>query len=328
MSEQKEIPFASVLTSLFTDDEPPIHLIYRLSDLSEADFIRFKMEWSSVSEDRRLALTRHMADIAEDNFLVNFEPLFAYLFSDKAASVRMAALDGVWDSENTDLIQPIIAMLHGDPDTSVRAAAARALAHFVLLAEWGQIDGFHQASIVDALLAEYDKPNAALEVKRASLEAVSPAPHPRIPQLIDDAYEDGNNDLQLSAIFAMGNTADERWLPILQEELDSPSPDFRAEAARACGMIGDPASIDSLEQLLDDEDIEVGMAAIYALGQIGGDRAVELLSTLAEDPDYEEYYDAIEEALEEMEWMNGGFDLLAIPEDEDDEDFPDDLRLN
>ncbi len=134
--------------------------------------------------------------------------------------------------------------------------------------------------------------------------------------------------MQLSAIFAMGNSADDRWLPILEQELGSPSPDFRAEAARACGSIGSQSSIDALEQLLTDEEVEVGLAAVYALGQIGGDRVSALLSRLAEDPDYEEFYDAIEEALEEIDLMDGELDLLAFPDDEDDDNFPDDLRLN
>lgn len=330
MTKQKEMPFASVLEALFNDEDVPLHLLYRLSDLSEADFAQFKQQWTGVEEDRRVALARHMADIAEGNYLVDFSPVFAHLFTDEAASVREAALDGVWDAESPQIIQPIIGMLQHDRDVGVRAAAARALAHFILLAEWGQIDGTLTEPIVDALLAEYDRPTVSPEVKQAALESVSAAAHPRIPELINDAYEEGSDDLQLSAIFAMGNTADDRWLSILEQELSSPSADFRAEAARACGMIGAPAAIEMLEQLLSDEEPEVGLAAVYALGQIGGEQAFELLSRIADDPEYEEFYDAIDEALEEMEWMDSEFDMLAFPglEDEDDADIEDDLRLN
>jgi len=327
MTHHQEKPFAAVLAALFTDAEVPIHLLHRLSDLSVEDFARFKRQWPTVSEDRRVALARHMADIVEDNYLVDYSPIFAHLFSDQSPAVRTAALDGLWDSEDTNLVAPIITMMQTDSDLSVRVAAARTLAHYILLTEWGQIDPLLAESVVTALLAEYERPGVAPELQRATLEAVSPAGHPRIAALIDEAYEEGNDDLQLSAIFAMGNTADERWLSILEAELDSPSPDFRAEAARACGMIGDPASIDALEPLISDKEIEVGIAAIYAIGQIGGDRAVELLSTLLEDPDYEEYYDAIEEALDEIDWMGDEFDFLA-PSDDDDDSILDDLRLN
>lgn len=328
MSNQPEIPFASVLSTLFTAEEPPIHLVYRLSDLSDADLAQFKQHWGEVREERRAVLARHMADIAEDNYLVDFTTLFAYLFEDGSSAVRMAALDGVWDSEDTQLIAPIIKMLQNDREISVRAAAARALAHYIILAEWGQINDAHVAPIVEALLAEHQHPRAVDEIKRATLEAVAPAPHPRIPDLINDAYEEGSDDLQLSALFAMGNTADNRWLPILEQELESPSADFRAEAARACGMIGDPAAIESLEPLLTDRELEVGLAAVYALGQIGGDRAYELLTAMAEDPDFEEFHDAIDEALEEMEWPGGKLDMLFFSDDDDDDEFQDNLRLN
>ena len=330
MATYRDMSFPAVLSALLGGDEVPVHLVYRLSDMSTDDFALFRRDWSEVSEDRRAALVRHMADIAEENYLVDFTPVFAYLFDDNYASVRQAALDGVWDSTDTHLVQPIIAMLRGDANVGVRAAAARALAHYVLLAEWGQIRSGAASPIVDALLAEYDRPTAPLEVKRAALEAVASSNHPRIPDLILNAYDDGPDELQLSAIFAMGLTADRQWLPILNDEMESPSADFRAEAARAAGSLGSADSIDALEGLLSDADLEVAIAAVYALGQIGGERATELLTRLSEDPNYEELYDAIDEALEEMDWVEGEFDLLALDGDalEDDDDLLDDLRAN
>lgn len=330
MTSKRELPFASVLEALFSAEDLPIHLIFRLSDLSDADFDRFKRGWSNVDEDRRVALARHMSDIAEENYLVDFSSLFAYMFDDESPVVRIAALDGVWDSEDQSLITSILELLATDKDTTVRVAAARALAHYILLAEWGQISDLHTDEIVDGLLAAYDNPRSPLDVKRAALEAVSPSSHPRVPELINNAYEEGSNDLQLSAIFAMGVSADERWLPYLEDELRSPSPDFRAEAARACGVLGGQSCVDALEQLIDDDDQEVGMAAITALGQIGGERAFTLLSRLAEDPNYEEYFDVIEDALDEMEWMDSAFDMLAFSDDDEDneDDILDQLRLN
>ena len=330
MTTQPETPFASVLEALFTAEDLPIHLLYRLSDMSESDFKQFKEGWSSAEETRRIALALHMAEIAEENYLIDFSPVFAFMFDDPSASVRIAALDGVWDSEDLSLVETILEMLAEDEDAGVRAAAARALAHYILLAEWGQISDSHTDTIVNSLLEAYDNRRNPLEVKRAALEAVSPSAHPRVPDMINDAYEEGSNEMQLSAIFAMGVSADERWLPYLEQELSSPSADFRAEAARACGVIGGESSVDALVQLIDDDDQEVGMAAISALGQIGGERAFELLSRLAEDPNYEEYYDVIEDALDELEWMDSAFDMLAFPgDDEDDEDdILDQLRLN
>ncbi|HOU41981.1 MAG TPA: HEAT repeat domain-containing protein [Promineifilum sp.] len=327
MTNQRQQSFTSVLSALFNGDDVPVHLIYRLSDMEMAEFNQFQRAWASVDEARRAAIVRHMAEIAEENTLIDFTPVFAYLFDDKYASVRQGALDGVWDTTDPALIRPIINLLQTDPSVVVRAAAARALAHYVLLAEWGQIAPGVVTPIVDALLAEYEQPKANEEVKRAALEALASANHPRVPELIRNAYEDGSNEMQLSALFAMGLNADDRWLSIVSDEMESPSADFRAEAARAAGAIGNPEAIDGLEQLLHDEDVEVAIAAVYALGQIGSERATELLNRLADDPAYEDLYDAIDEALEEMDWMGGEFDLLALPDDED-EDENDDFAID
>ena len=284
---------------------------------------------------------RHVAPAAVRKLFEGLDPQIARVGVFVNASVdamlrtaRIAALDVVQmhGEETAEKIEAVLregfrvvqALKRTGPEL---LAAARALAHYVLLAEWGQVNPDLTAPIVEALLAEYERPLAALEVRRAALEAVSSANHPRIPDLIQDAYDDAPMDLQLSAIFAMGGSADRRWLPILHDEMGSSSPDFRAEAARAAGAIGASDSIDALEALLVDEDLEVAIAAVYALGQIGGDRVNELLLRLSEDPDFEELYDAIDEALEEMESLSGDFDLLSFAEDDDDDDLHD-LRAN
>ncbi len=97
MTTQREQSFPAVLSALFGADEVLVHLVYRLSDMGAANFELFQREWLEVSEERRAALVRHMADIAEENYLVDFTPLFAHLFNDTYATVRQAALDGVWD---------------------------------------------------------------------------------------------------------------------------------------------------------------------------------------------------------------------------------------
>ena len=56
------------------------------------------------------------------------------------------------------------------------------------------------------------------------------------PQTLIDTPE-----LQLSALFAMGTSADPRWLPILVDEMESPNSDMRAEAARAMAATRPPA---------------------------------------------------------------------------------------
>jgi HEAT repeat protein len=327
MNDTNELKFSQVLLALFESKNLPIHLIYRLSDLSPEQYEEFKRSWPAVKLDRRAAIARHMADISEESYLVNFDSVCAYLFEDESPVVRLAALDAVWDSTEIGLIPSIVMILQEDEDQVVRAGAARALAHYILLGEWGELSPQLTDPVVDVLLAEYEKPTTSLEVKRATLEAVAAAGGQRVIDSIQDAYEDGPFELQLSAVFAMGNTADDRWLPILEDEFENPSAEMRAEAARAAGAIGDSKSLDALQQLLTDDDSDVLTAVIYAIGQIGGEQAYQILSDLGEDPNYEELYDVIDAAIDDMDLMMGEFDLLDFVEDEDD-DLLDELRLN
>ncbi|MFQ5400728.1 MAG: HEAT repeat domain-containing protein [Anaerolineae bacterium] len=315
MTTDKNTPFSDVLESLFEDASLPIQLLYRLSDMTAEQITQFVERWPDVGEERRRVIVRHLADLSETNFIVDFLPVFAHCIQhDPAPSVRIAALDGVWDATGTGLIDPIIRLLQQDGDVDVRAAAAAALAHYVLFAEWGQLPQWVLSRVVTALLAELDDLNAPVPVRRAVLEAVASASHPRIPALIESAYEDIDLGMQLSAVFAMGSSADSRWLPILMDEMESEMGEMRAEAARAAGAIGDEQALPQLAELVGDEDTDVALAAVTALGQLGGERAYELLAQFAEDPELELLHDAVDEALEEIGWLQGELTILAIPD--------------
>ncbi|MCB9422159.1 MAG: HEAT repeat domain-containing protein [Ardenticatenaceae bacterium] len=317
MKEEKQIPFLSVLEQLFTADPLPLELLYRLSDMSEADAAGFWAGWTAVADERRRVIVRHLADISEENYVVDFLPVFAKTINDPFAPVRIASLDGLWDATNVMLIRPIIRLMQNDVDEEVRAAAAAALAHYVLLAEWNQIPVHLSPTIVEALLAEYGKPETAVAVKRSALEAMGAANHPRVASLIEEAYDSADSDMQLSAVFAMGSSADPRWLPTIIGEMQSPSENMRAEAARAAGAIGGSDVVDALANLLMDEDLVVALAAVEALGQIGGDRPTELLQGLLDDSDFEDLHETIEEVLEEMALLSGDVDFDWLDVDED-----------
>lgn len=309
MSEEKEVQFLTVLEKLFTAEPLPLEMLYRLSDMAAADAASFWAGWPEVPDERRRVIMRHLADISEENFVVDFLPIFSQALDDEFAPVRVAALDGVWDATSTRIIPRIIELLQNDENEEVRAAAASALAHYVLLAEWNQLPAKVSPPIVEALLAEYDKPDTAVAVKRSALEALGAANHPRVASLIEEAYENNDLSVQMSAVFAMGSSADNRWLPIVLDEMQSHSEDMRAEAARAAGLIGGSDAVEALANLVVDEDLGVTTAAVDALGQIGGDRAMEILQSLIDDPDFEELQETIEDALEEMAILGGDIDF-------------------
>ncbi len=317
MTSEEQLPFASVLDALFTKEPLPIHLLHRLSDMTAEEMATFQAGWTAVPTPRRRVIVRHLADLTEDNYVVDFEPVFRDCFRDPDEQVRVAALDGVWDANDSRLINPIIHLMQTDPAHDVRVAAAAALSHFVMLVEWGQLPERFAPPMVTALLAAYENGDTAVPIRRAALEALGAANHPRVADLIMDAYESGDEGLQISAVFAMGASADKRWLVTVLGEMDSPDPEMRAEAARASGQLGSSDAVSHLERLIADEDIEVQLAAIEALGRIGGDTAHNLLLRLAEEEEDGELLEAVDEALEELSLFAGEFKFLDFDEDEE-----------
>lgn len=313
----ENLPFAEVLTQLFDQPEVAIAQLYRLSDMTPEEMEAVMARWPELPEQRRRVIARHMADISEENFVVDFSPLLRRLLSDPSADVRLAALDGLWDTSNTTLVSPVIRLMQEDSEERVRAAAAATLGHFVLLGEWGQISERITKRIVETLLAQVDSDDTTEIVRRATVESLGSSAHPRVPDIIRDAYYQGGDTMQVSAVFAMGRTADPHWLPIVVEEMASPDAEMRVEAARAAGNLGSSDPVERLITMLEDEDLEVQLAAVAALGQIGSDQAQEALQELVQNPDSIALLEAAETALEEMEWLGAEIDLTMMDWDEE-----------
>jgi hypothetical protein len=324
--DKNELTFEQVLERVFHEERVPIHLLYRLSDLTPEQTVTFETKWNEAPDNKRAIISRHMADITENNFVVDFAPSFRKFLDDSSAEVRLAALDGLWDCTDMSLVAPVILLVQNDPDERVRAQAAATLGHIVLMAEWGQVDKDHARTIVDALIGEYNKPFTPPAVRRAALESIGPSADERIPKLIHAAYFEGDAAMQVSAVFAMGRNADNRWLPVVLEELENPHSEMRMEAAQAAGEIGSSDAVEPLVFLLQDEELEVRLAAIYALGKIGSDLAQEVLEDLLNDPYGDEAtLEAAEIALDEMSWLGGKIDLsLFSPDTWSDQQFDED----
>jgi HEAT repeat protein len=309
MPTENEKSLEQTLKILNSDEQVSIPLLYSLSDLGPGELEQFCALWPRLNEERRRIVVRHLADITEENYLVDFSDVFAFCLEDGTAAVRMASLDGLWDTERVTLIDPILRMMQSDPHIKVRSLAAATLGHFILMAEWGQIPAESVEPAINALVETAEDEEIAPQIRRAALESLGAAPHPRVPELIEKAYDGADLDMQLSALFAMGRSADRRWLPIVLDEMSSPVDEMRLEAARASGGIGHSDAVPELAELALSDDLEVRLAAVTALGQIGSDRAGEVLQGLAEDPDAAEMHDAVDEALEELSWLGGGVDL-------------------
>ena len=102
-------------------------MLVRLSDLSREEREVFSREWHEIDVARRREILERLAELAEDNLELDFDEVNRVCFADADSEVRVRAIEGLMQCEERTLIAPLIALLQGDPEHSVRAAAATAL---------------------------------------------------------------------------------------------------------------------------------------------------------------------------------------------------------
>jgi HEAT repeat protein len=305
-----QIPVDDLLRELAQAESlPPITHLYSFSDLSRADADKVRRSWGLIAPERRLALVNSLVTSAEEDVSLELGPFLRIAMLDQDAAVRSTAVRGLWEDGQADLVGPLVQMLQNDPDVETRAAAATALGSYVLAGELEELDAALAMRAEEALLAVLHDEMEPCAVRRRALESIAYSGEAGVRQLIEDGYYDANEEMRISALFAMGRSADVRWRALVRAELQNPSPLVRREAALACGELEAQSALEDLLALLQDEVGDVRLAAIFALGRIGGRDARDALDTvlLGGDPDEVE---AAEQALEEMQFYA---DHLAIP---------------
>lgn len=296
--------------------------LYDLSGLDREGAEQVREVWHTLPVDTRREVIMALVDVAESDFEADFGAIFRLALDDPDATVRQAAVEGLWEEEDVRLVPRLASCLREDPAPNVRAAAAALLGQFVLLGELGKIRPTPHQQAYAALLAAWRSADETLEVRRRALESLAYSGEEEVAEIISEAYRHAEEKMRVSAVFAMGRSADERWASIVLGELLSPSPEMRYEAARACGELGLEEAVARLIELVDDVDSEVQEAAIWALGQIGGDEARATLTRCLRSAS-EAVRDAAREALRELEFLHGDLGALLLPFDlfdEDDED--------
>jgi HEAT repeat protein len=271
-------PIEETLAELSDSRKPLLNArLARLSNLSSRELDTLKQAWPMIDTKRQRQIVQRLVTLAEDNLELNFDGIFKYGLKDPDAEVRRQAIEGLWESEETSLIGPLIRLMEQDSSEKVQAAAATALGKFALLAEHGKLRSDHAQRIEKALLATASAKDKPVEVQRRALEALAPLSLPEVKAVIMAAYKSSDSRFKVSSIYAMGRNCDLDWLPILLIELDNTDAEVRYEAAGACGELGEEAAVPALIGLVSDPDIDVRMAAIQALGKVGGAKAKECL---------------------------------------------------
>jgi len=301
-------PLQIVLDELREENQKLERLsLYYLSNLDSAEAERVREVWAELPTDVRVELTSWLVELAEADFTLNFSAVFRIAMEDDDASVRESAIEGLWEDEDVRLVPRLAKRLLEDESAGVRAAAAKSLGRFILLGELKKIRPGPRRKAYEALVEAHQSPHEDTEVQRRALESLAYVCDETVITSIRQAYASPIEKMRISAVFAMGRSADTRWEQEVQQELFSTAPEMRYEAARACGELQLSDAVSMLKELTEDADIEVQQAAIWALGQIGGDRAREILEHYARASD-EALRSAANAAIQEFEFLHGDLD--------------------
>jgi len=258
--------------------------LQRLSGLSPEQAEQLAARWTDINVRRRRRILQDLMDLAEDTVELDFDTAFLLALKDDDAEVRLSAVRGLWECESPELIDILTALAETDDDAAVRAEAALGLGRFVLLFELGRLRKRHFDRACATLRRVVENAGEIEEVRARAIEAIGSHDATWVRQSITQAYESGTHRLKVSAVQAMGRSAESRWLPLLRRELSSDEAELRYEAAVASGSLADEAVVPSLVPLVADSDDQARAAAIAALGEIGGAAARRALDDLIEAP--------------------------------------------
>lgn len=298
--------------------EAPLSMsnLYILSGMTKREMEAFRGAWPRLPVERRRTILRALVQITEASFEADFNSIFRFCLKDEDEEARAQAVEGLWEDESVSIMRSLIGLLQGDSSFLVRARAAAGLGRFVLLAELDELDGELGMEVGEALLRTINNPQEALEVRRRAVEAISFSGEEGVREIIEAAYQDQTQRMRVSAVFAMGRSVDLYWGETLLQELKNPDPEMRHEAARACGEVELKEAVPTLARLIDDADREIQGTAIWALGRIGGRGARRVLRACCESDD-EIVAEAAEEALSELEFAEGIFEIPIYGEEEE-----------
>jgi HEAT repeat protein len=313
------IPLSKLIDALLDESTPfsPRYL-NRLSDLDREDAQSLADNWPKISIRRRQALLEDLEEVHLADDLLSFEEVGRIGLTDSDPGVRMRAIQILREYELIDLLPVCVHMSENDPDAEVRAASTAALATYIYLGEVEDISPKKLKQVEECLLRLHSGSDTTL-VRRRALEALGFSSREEVPGLIKQAYASTDTDWLITALFAMGRSANSRWNPQVLKMLTHPHPLVRAEAASSAGELEISAAVPMLLDMLDDSDVDVRMASVWALSQVGGNGVRQALENLLEITEDEDEANQIDNALENLDFTEEMKDLalLEIPEDGD-----------
>jgi HEAT repeat protein len=317
------LSFQNILDHLLDSkkDIPRTHLkLY--SDLDPKSLRLFLDVWPSVKPARRLLLLNELLSNLETDNIVSYEEIGRALLNDEDGEVRARAIRLLSESDDPKLVGTLTEILLNDGDLAPRMEAALLIGEFILLGELEAIKEELQRKAEDALIAIIRSEDNPF-LRKQSLEALGYSSRPEIVALIESAFERADPTWVASALRAMGRSHDERWNEDVIGKLLDDDPRIKFTAVEAAGELNIQEAGSILLKMLEDEeeDDDVISAAIWSLSQIGGDDARIYLLSLIEHSEDEDLTEFLEEALENLDFIEelNKFDLLLLDKDDDDD---------
>ena len=320
--------FQSVLDALLSDrKEFPRRYLQEFSDIGALELKNLLDVWPRVKPSRKLTLLEELDALAETDTLVSFDDFARALLTDPEPEVRTRAIRLLDEYEDPKIVPSYLDMLKNDPSISVRVEAANALNLFVDLGELEKIPATIYHQVEDALLASAASEDD-VRVRRTALESLGYSSRSEVSTLIESAFHRQDPNWQMSALVAMGRSADDRWDEQVIRSLVHVDDRIRKAAVQAAGELSLQSARPILLKMLGEEDnADVLSAAIWSLSQIGGEDVRTYLENLLDQLEDDEQIAFLEEALDNLAFTEDldRFDLLAFdPDDElteiDDED--------
>lgn len=333
---KKPVTIQQVVAALLDESTPfPQSYLHQFSDLEGANLDALAAVWPTVPANRRAEVFDDLETLSNVDTLVSFINVARMALADSDPRVRRKAISLLWEDENARTAAPLIKIMQTDPDSSVRAAAASGLGSFVYRGELEEIPAETLKSVEEALLAVMQSQEDTL-VRRRALEALGFSSRKEVKRMLRSAYDSGERDWIVSAIYGMGRSADSAWEPQVMRAFKDPNPEVVLEAVRASGELEISAARRPLLRMLEDAllDSELRDAAVWSLSKIGGEGVRDALENLLDETEDEDEIEFFEIALDNLAFTEDvgsfqmfDFDDQAMLEDEgdlsDDDDDPD-----
>jgi HEAT repeat protein len=282
---------------------PATELLGGLSGLVDESLARAGEALRTLPPEARRELIHSLSRTANDDMAMDFSAIFRMTMADADADVRVVSITGLDDVDDARLVPAFAQILRNDPSEAARTAAADALSKYVLLGELERIRPIPFNAAVLALRESYLKTSESPRVRRQALKAIAYTEEHGVRQLIADARKDSDEAMRISAVVAMGHSANGEWSSAVRRELSSSVLEMRRAATRAGGELRLREAVDEIVDLADDVDQRVRAAALWALGQIGGEVAQRTLAKYISIDD-EALRTAAENALQELEFFS------------------------